>query len=79
MSRKGENLKSRIAKIPMAMVVVPFAVGIFFVDAIQVPVWLLIVACAVSITGAIALKKWLHISNNRIVPLKCRLFLNLGT
>ena len=62
MSRKGENLKSRIAKIPMAMVVVPFAVGIFFVDAIQVPIWLLIVACAVSITGAIALKKWLQMS-----------------
>ena len=58
MNGKTENLTNRIAKIPMAMVVVPFAVGIFFVDAIQVPVWLLIIACAVSLTGAVALKKW---------------------
>ena len=62
MSRNEDILKNRIAKIPMAMVVVPFAVGIFFVDAIQVPVWLLIVACVVSIIGAITLKKWLQTS-----------------
>ena len=58
MSRKAENLTNRIAKIPMAMVIVPFAVGIFFIDAIQVPVWLLLVASLISLAGAIFLKKW---------------------
>ena len=53
-----ENLKSRIAKIPMAMVVIPFALGIFFADAVQVPMWLLFLACAVSLVGVIALAKW---------------------
>ena len=58
MSRKAENLTNRIAKIPMAMVIVPFAVGIFFIDAIQVPIWLLLVASLISLAGAIFLKKW---------------------
>ena len=56
-----ENLKSRIAKIPMAMVVIPFALGIFFADAVQVPMWLLFLACAVSLVGVIALAKWWQI------------------
>jgi competence protein ComEC len=58
MNKETKNLTSRIAKIPMAMVVVPFAVGIFFVDAVQVPVWLLLLACVVSLVGATTLKKW---------------------
>ena len=52
------NLQERIAKIPMAMVVVPFALGIFFANAAQVPVWLLFLACAVSLIGVIALTNW---------------------
>ena len=54
----SENLKNRIATIPMAMVVVPFALGIFFADAIEVSIWLLILACSLSLIGALALKKW---------------------
>ena len=58
MSGISENLTNRIAKIPMAMVVVPFALGIFFADAVQVPVWLLFLACVVSLVGVITLTKW---------------------
>ena len=54
----SENLTNRIAKIPMAMVVVPFAMGIFFADAVQAPIWLIIVAGIVSLAGAITLSKW---------------------
>lgn len=62
MSRKSENLTNRIAKIPMAMAVIPFAVGIFFVDAIQVPIWLLLIASLISLAGTIFLKRWWQIS-----------------
>ena len=54
----SENPINRIAKIPMAVVVVPFALGIFFANEVQVPVWLLFVACAVSLAGTILLKRW---------------------
>ncbi len=54
----SENIAERIAKIPMAMVVAPFAVGIFFADAVQSPIWLLFLACAVSLIGVITLTKW---------------------
>lgn len=57
MKGQTESLKSRIAKIPMAMVVVPFALGIFVVDGYALPLWLLISACAVSVVGVILLKK----------------------
>lgn len=52
------NLTNRMAKIPMAMVVAPFALGIFFADMIQLPLWLLFVACVVSLIGVIALSSW---------------------
>jgi competence protein ComEC len=58
MTRLSENLTNRIAKIPMAMVVVPFALGIFFADMVQVPVWLLFLICFVALAGVIALSKW---------------------
>ena len=54
----SENLTNRIAKIPMAVVLIPFAMGIFFADAVQLPVWLLFLACFVSLVGVIALAKW---------------------
>ena len=54
----AENLTTRIAKIPMAMVLIPFALGIFFVDGYTMPLWLPILACAVSLAGAIFLRKW---------------------
>ena len=54
----AENLTTRIAKIPMAMVLIPFALGIFFVDGYTMPLWLPILACAVSLAGAILLRKW---------------------
>ncbi len=52
------NLQNRMAKIPMAMVVVPFAMGIFFADMAQLPIWLLFVACAVSLIGVVVLSSW---------------------
>ena len=47
-----------ISKIPMAVVVVPFAVGIFCADKVILPIWLLFLACVVSLVGVIALSKW---------------------
>ena len=58
MRGEAENLKNRIAKIPMAMVLIPFALGIFFVDGYTLPLWLMILACMVSLVGAVLLKKW---------------------
>ncbi len=53
-----ENLQNRISKIPMAVVVAPFAMGIFFADMVAMPLWLLLLACLVSLVGVIALTKW---------------------
>ena len=53
-----ENLRECIAKIPMAMVMIPFALGIFFADMVHTPVWLLFIACFVSLVGVIALTRW---------------------
>lgn len=53
-----ENLRNRIAKIPMAVVVVPFAMGIFFADMVAMPMWLLLLAAAISLVAVIFLSKW---------------------
>ena len=58
MSKFGENLTTRIAKIPMAMVIVPFATGIFFADMVAVPLWLLLLCSVISLAGVILLTKW---------------------
>ena len=54
----AENLTNRIAKIPMAMVLIPFALGIFFVERYQLPVWLPLSLCVVSVVGVISLAEW---------------------
>lgn len=43
---------------PMAMVVAPFAAGIFFADAVTIPLWLALLACVVTLVGVISLSKW---------------------
>lgn len=53
-----ENLTTRIAKIPMAMVVIPFVTGIFFADMVAVPMWLLLLCSIISLLGVITLTKW---------------------
>ncbi len=47
-----------ISKIPMAVVVIPFAMGIFFADKIHLPLWLVFLCCVVSLVGVISLSKW---------------------
>ena len=42
----------------MAMVVAPFAMGIFFADKVILPIWLLFLACVVSLVGVVLLSKW---------------------
>ena len=42
---------------PMVMVLIPFAVGIFFADGVELPWWLLALLCVVSVGGAILLEK----------------------
>lgn len=47
-----------ISKIPMAVVIVPFVMGIFFADKVLLPIWLLFLACVVSLVGVVLLSKW---------------------
>ncbi len=42
----------------MAVVVIPFAMGIFFANMVIAPVWSLLLATVVSLVGVIALTKW---------------------
>ena len=54
----SENLTNRFAKIPMVMVIVPFTLGIFFANVVEIPLWLNFLVCAVSLIGVITLAKW---------------------
>lgn len=54
----SERVARRILKIPMAVVVLPFATGIFFAEAVALPMWLSLLFCVTSLVGAIALSKW---------------------
>ena len=45
---------------PMAVVVAPFAMGIFFANMVAIPVWLLLLTCVASLAAVIALTKWLQ-------------------
>ncbi len=58
MNGVGENLTNRIAKIPMAIAIVPFALGIFSINSFEVPLWVLLLGCAMSTAGAIVLERW---------------------
>ena len=42
----------------MAVVVIPFAMGIFFANMVVAPVWSLLLVTVVSLVGVIALTKW---------------------
>ena len=58
MSTLSERFTKLLAKMPMAMVVAPFAVGIFLSDMFVAPVWALFLVCVVSLVGVIMLSKW---------------------
>ena len=58
MGYKSESVAKFMAKMPMAMVVIPFAMGIFFADKILLPLWLLLLICVVSLIGVVMLSKW---------------------
>ncbi len=53
-----ERLKILLAKMPMAMVVAPFAIGIFFAEQVTLPLWLMIALCAIALVGVITLSEW---------------------
>ena len=57
---RAKNLTELVSKIPMAVAVVPLAVGIFFSDVIQTPIWLLVLASVASLLGAVLLSKWMR-------------------
>lgn len=42
----------------MAVVIVPFVMGIFFADKVLLPIWLLFLTCVVSLVGVVLLSKW---------------------
>ena len=52
-----ENLKSKLAKMPMVMVVLPFAVGIFVADGVELSAWLLLLGSVVALVGVAWLKE----------------------
>ena len=58
MNNLSEKISTLLAKMPMAMVVVPFAIGIFFAEHYTLPLWLLIFLCLITLTGAIAFTEW---------------------
>ena len=58
MRRISDNLTNRISKIPMVMVVAPFAMGIFFADRVEVSPWLLAAICVVMFAGVVWLSEW---------------------
>lgn len=58
MRRISDSLTNRISKIPMVMAVAPFALGIFFADRVEVPLWLLAAVCAVLFVGVLWLAEW---------------------
>ena len=58
MRRISDNLTNRISKTPMAMVVAPFAMGIFFADRVEVSPWLLAAICVVMFGGVVWLAEW---------------------
>ena len=58
MSYLSEKISTLLAKMPMAMVVVPFAIGIFFAEHYTLPSWLLIFLCIITLIGAIAFTEW---------------------
>ncbi len=58
MRRISDNLTNRISKIPMVMVVAPFAMGIFFADRVEVSPWLLAAICVVMFGGVVWLAEW---------------------
>ena len=58
MNEMAERIKTLLAKMPMAMVVIPFAIGIFFAEQVALPLWLLILLCTIALIGVIAFAKW---------------------
>ncbi|MBO7221036.1 MAG: ComEC/Rec2 family competence protein [Alistipes sp.] len=63
MSNLSDRFTKLLAKMPMAMVVIPFAIGIFFAEQWCMPWWLLITTCIVALAGAISLSKgWQNIA-----------------
>lgn len=52
------RFRQLISKMPMAVVIIPFATGIFFANMVIAPVWSLLLATVVSLVGVIALTKW---------------------
>ena len=51
------KISESIAKMPMAVVVIPFAIGIFFANRVLCPFWLLLALGIASLIGAIALER----------------------
>lgn len=53
----SEHIRERISKIPMVMVVIPFAMGIFFAESIILPLWIIFVACIAGLVGIVMLSQ----------------------
>ena len=58
MQELAERFTTLLAKMPMAMVLVPFAIGILFAEQVVLPLWLIFAICIVALAGVILLSKW---------------------
>ena len=53
-----QNIYDGLAKMPMAMVVAPFAMGIFIVERVDIPLWVLLFSLVVMLLGLLFMKGW---------------------
>ena len=56
-----QNIYDGLAKMPMAMVVAPFAMGIFVAERVDTPLWVLFLTLAVMLLGVLLSKGWQQI------------------
>ena len=54
----AERFTKLLTKIPMVMVVIPFATGIFFAEYIALPLWLICSLCIIALAGVFLFTKW---------------------
>ncbi|MBR5808057.1 MAG: ComEC/Rec2 family competence protein [Alistipes sp.] len=58
MREMADRFTTLLAKMPMAMVLVPFAIGILFAEQVALPLWSIFALCIVALVGVITLEKW---------------------
>lgn len=69
MGNKRDNIAELVSKMPMAVVVALFAMGIFLGDRVEVPIWLYVAVMTLLLCGAFVVKGWLRMAGIAAVVL----------